>query len=91
MESVIPASDRDAHALHIQLNNAMMAHDMKAVSLAMHDLACIGYSIQIMTRHVAKNSDRLEITSSLIKHSMIVNGRKHIPTVLKYRNILDSS
>ena len=89
MVSVIPASDRDAHALHIQLNNAMMAHDMKAVSRAMHDLDGIGYSIQIMTRHVAKNGDRLEITSSLIKHSMIVNGMKHIPTILKYRKILD--
>ena len=54
MESFIPASDRDAHVLHIQLNTAMMVHDMKAVSRAMHDLAGIGYSIQIMTRHVAK-------------------------------------
>jgi hypothetical protein len=42
-----------------------------------------------MTRHVAKNGDRLEITSSLIKHGMIVNGKKHIPTILKYRKILD--
>ena len=89
MESIIPASDRDAHALQIQLNTAMMAHDMKSVSRAMHDLTGIGYSIQIMTRHVAKNGDRLEITSSLIKHGMIVNSKKHIPTILKYRKILD--
>jgi hypothetical protein len=41
----------------------MASHDMKAMSRAMRDLAGIGYSIQIMTRHVIKNGDRLEITS----------------------------
>ncbi|MCE8425958.1 MAG: hypothetical protein J5U17_09310 [Candidatus Methanoperedens sp.] len=81
-------TDRDAQGLYLQLNKAMANHDMKAVSRAMRDFAGIGYSIQIMTRHVAKNGDRLEITSTLEKHNMIVNGRKHLPSILRYRKIL---
>jgi hypothetical protein len=55
----------------------------------MRDFAGIGYSIQILTRHIANNGDRLEITSTLEKHNMIVNGRKHIPSILKYRKMLN--
>lgn len=89
MESVIPASDRDAQVLYVQLNNAMMGHDMQAVERAMRDLAELGYFIQIVTRHIAKNGDRLEITSTPERHSVTVNGEKHIPTILKYRKILN--
>jgi hypothetical protein len=89
MESVIPTSDRDAQALYIQLNNAMLAHDMQAVARAMRDLAELDYFIQIVTRHIAKNGDRLEITSTPERHSVNINGQKHIPTILKYRKILD--
>jgi hypothetical protein len=81
--------DQDAQGLYVQLNKAMASHDMKAVSRAMRDFAGISYSIQIMTRHVAKNGDRLEITSTLEKFNMIVNGRKHIPSILRYRKILN--
>jgi hypothetical protein len=89
MESVIQTSDRDAQALYIQLNNAMLAHDMQAVARAMRDLAELDYFIQIVTRHIAKNGDRLEITSTPERHSVNVNGQKHIPTILKYRKILN--
>src|SRR4030066_2152833 len=81
--------DQEAQGLYVQLNKAMASHDMKAVSRAMKDFAGIGYSNQIMTRHVAKNGDRLEITSTLEKHNMIVNGRKHIPSILRYRKKLN--
>jgi hypothetical protein len=61
-------TDRESQGLYLQLNKAMASHDMKAVSRAMRDFAGIGYSIQIMTRHIAKNGDRLEITSTLERH-----------------------
>jgi hypothetical protein len=89
MGSVIPASDRDAQALYVQLNNAMMAHDMQAAARAIRDLAELGYFVQITTRHIAKNGDRLEITSMPERHSVTVNGQKHIPTILKYGKILN--
>jgi hypothetical protein len=81
--------DQDAQGLYLQLNKAMASHDMKAVSRAMRDFAGIGYSIQILTRHIANNGDRLEIISTLEKHNMIVNGRKHILSILRYRKILN--
>lgn len=86
---MIPASDKDAQALYVQLNNAMMAHDMQAVARAMRDLAELDYFIQIVTKHIAKNGDRLEITSTPERHSVNVNGQKHIPAILKYRKILN--
>ena len=61
-------TDRDAQGLYLQLNKAMASHDMRAVYRAMRDFAGIDYSIQIMTKHIAKNGDRLEITSTLEKH-----------------------
>ncbi len=86
---IIPASDTDARVFLVQLNKAMETRDSKAILRAMKDLAGIGYIIQIVTRHVARNGDRLEITSMLDERQMRVNGAKHIPTILKYREILE--
>jgi hypothetical protein len=86
---MIPVSDRDAQTFFVQLNNAITKQDRKAIARTMRDLAELGYYIQIMTRHVARNGDRLEITSTLSESRMTVNGMRHIPTIVKYQGILE--
>lgn len=52
-----PGFGQGCQALYVQLNNAMRAHDMQAVAIAMGDLAELGYFIHIVTRHIAKNGE----------------------------------
>ncbi len=85
----IPASELDAQRAYIQLHNAMMLNDTRAVARAIHDLNDLGYETSIYTRHIAKNGDRLEIWSVPEGHGLRVNGEKHILTLLRYKNILE--
>ncbi len=84
----IPASEPDAQKAYVQLCDAMALNDTRAVARAIRDLGDLGYEISIYTRHIAKNGDRLEIWSTQEGHGLKVNGKKHIPMLLKYKKIL---
>jgi hypothetical protein len=85
----IPASEPDAQKAYVQLCNAMALNDTMAVARAIRDLGDLGYGISIYTRHIAKNGDRLEIWSVPEGHGLMVNGEKHILTLLRYKKILE--
>jgi len=68
-----------------------LAHDIQAVAWAMRNLAELGYFIQIVTRHIAKNGDQLEITSMPERHSVTFNDQKHTRTILKILEDTESS
>jgi hypothetical protein len=88
-DMMIPVPDVDAQRFFAKLETAITKNDRRTASRTMEDLADLGYYIQIMVRHVARNGDRLEINSNFIQSVMTVNGEQHSPTVLKYKELLE--